>query len=61
MSNQSITSVNDHVCECIRLGLGLLKTSRTYLPHVGGAWLSISNTCPTLADEGFTDGGEEPS
>lgn len=56
-----LTSVNDHVCEWSRLGLGLLSTKRTYLPQVGGAKLSISNTSPALADEGFADGGEEPS
>ena len=55
------TSVKDHVCECIRLGLGLLNTRRTYFPQVGGAKLSISSTSPALADDGFTDGGEEPS
>lgn len=55
------TSVKDHVCECIRLGLGLLSTRRTYFPQVGGAKLSISSTSPALADDGFTDGGEEPS
>lgn len=55
------TSVKDHVCECTRRGLGLLNTSRTYLPQVGGAKLSISSTSPVLAVDGFTDGGEEPS
>lgn len=55
------TSVKDHVCECIRLGLGLLNTRRTYFPQVGGAKLSISRTSPALADDGFTVGGEEPS
>ena len=55
------TSVKDHVCECIRLGLGLLSTRRTYFPQVGGAKLSISSTSPALADDGFTEGGEEPS
>ena len=55
------TSVKDQVCECIRLGLGLLNTRRTYFPQVGGAKLSISRTSPALADDGFTDGGEEPS
>ena len=56
-----VTSVKDHVCECTRLGLGLLSTSRTYLPQVGGAKLSISNTSPALKDDGLTDGGLEPS
>ena len=56
-----LTAVNDHVCEWILLGFGLLSTSRTYFPHVGGAKLSISKTSPVLANEGLTDGGEEPS
>lgn len=56
-----VTSVKDHVCECTRLGLGLLSTSRTYLPQVGGAKLSMSNTSPALNDDGLTDGGLEPS
>ena len=55
------TSVKDQVCECIRLGVGLLNTRRTYFPQVGGAKLSISRTSPALADDGFPDRGEEPS